>query len=354
MRVTLYTGSLHMRLIEHPIKRSAFMKRILLTLLSILMLTSCAPTVQEEPSPEVPQATATPEPTPQPKIIGMCLPSQSDFYSAIAQYAGESAAAAGYSLEVHYEDSSSQAEQILQLVNSGAEGILIVPSDINDLSTVLEEADVMGIPVVGLIHSINAKYDCLISPDYSEVGAKIARLGIEAVKDLEIENPKLYALEGSPDSFTMQLIHNGIVSELEEKNTDELSIEFVGAQHFSEHEQDSLAGFESTDIGDANIVFAENTIMAQTFLEIAPSTVEAIITIGSDSSTLQQVKDKTYYASIVISPKQIADEAITQVISAIDDPQLISEYIQIPTGVASESSVDEYLAQGTAFPESLL
>ncbi len=329
------------------------MRKIILTLISILMLTSCSPATVE-PSPEVTQATATPAPTPEPKIIGMCLPTENEFYAAMADYAAANAEESGYALQVQYAESGSQSEQVLQLVNTGAKGIIIVPSDINSLSAVLEEADHAGIPVVGLMQSINAKYDCLISPDYSDMGAKIARLSIEAAKDLEIEDPKLFALEGAPDSFTMQLIHNGIVSELEEKNSDELNVEFIGARHFSEQNQNSLQGFEVTDIGDANIIFAENTLIAESFLEIAPDTVQAIITIGSDAVTLQNVQNDIYYASIILTPKQFADEGISQITSAIADPAVTGEYVELPTGVASESSVEEYIAQGSAFPETIL
>lgn len=336
------------------------MKRILIFILAAVLVVSfaagCSAKETEAVPSASPEAAATPEPTPEPTaeplpIIGVSLAYESVFNTAFTEKATELAKSAGYDLKVLIAegDAEKQLSDIETLVADDAKAIILEPANIDALMYTLDDCQVAGIKVINILEPANGIVDCLIAPDYSEIGKKAARLLDEAAREKKIEKHNAYLLEGAVDSFTMQLIHDGFITQAEE--LDHLTA--AGAAHFSADEVTALTNLKKTETDAANAIFAQKSEMAKAFLNSYTSEgAHSIVSVGGDKELLELVKNKRLYASVFYGPKELAEKAMEQAIAcANSDSYDPPEYIELSLGVASESTVDNYISQEGNYAE---
>ena len=274
-----------------------------------------------------------------PSAIGLSLTGSEGFEDAFLKAAESYAEKSGFIAKTRYADmdADKQAEDILFLIEEGAMALIVNPVDVDAIGDAVDECAGSGIKVINILDPINAKVDSLICADYMMMGRKGARLAKEAKKDRGFDRLDILLLESEAESFPMQLIHDGFTDEL----GDEGSI--TGVRHFSREEQSTLEGLEDAELANANVIFAWNEEIFKAVMSRNPSA--AVICCGASAETLGRVSDKSAYASIFFGADFLAKNAVEQAVKCAGDPLYEPpEYIELPLGVASESSVESYIS----------
>ncbi|MBQ4061602.1 MAG: substrate-binding domain-containing protein [Christensenellaceae bacterium] len=269
------------------------------------------------------------------------------FFEAANKYAKNS----GYELIAKYSlNALQQADDILLMLEEGVGSVIIIPADPDALGTAAEECNAAGVQLINLLDPINARVSTLICPDYSLIGIKGARLAKEAKKDRRLDKLNIYLLETDFDSFTMQLIHDGFVSELGEDG------KLLGVSHFSQEDLnlDDPFGEIREDISKATVIFAFNEKLAE--LAMAENPSAAVICCGASKETLEKVSDKSFYASVFYGADEMAKNAVEHAVACAKDSAYVPpEYIELSVGVASESSVENYItASANGYPDPIV
>ena len=119
----------------------------------------------------------------------------------------------GFDVEVvnAYEDGDKQVEQIRSLIKEGADALLILPHDKDQLAEVVEEAKKQGIIVIAYDRLIaNANVDAYVSFDNMAVGEVLAK-GIMA----EVPSGNFVIINGAPSDNNSTMIHEGFYNVLQ-------------------------------------------------------------------------------------------------------------------------------------------
>lgn len=119
----------------------------------------------------------------------------------------------GFDVEVvnAYEDGDKQVEQIRSLIKLGADALLILPHDKDQLAEVVEEAKKEGIIVIAYDRLItNANVDAYVSFDNTAVGEVLA----EAILD-EVATGNYVIINGAPSDNNSTMIQEGFYNVLQ-------------------------------------------------------------------------------------------------------------------------------------------
>lgn len=322
------------------------MKRLFVCIISLILILSLAACSSEKTVMFVPQtdgymsdADAVMENT-----IGLSISGNGEMQSVLVSYIERYVEESGYAVETHYSSSGEeQAETMSNMLEDGVMALILMPVDVDALSDVAEEYNTAGVKIINLLDPVNARVSSLIAPDYKLIGAKGARLAKEAKKDRKLEKLNIFLLETDADSFIMQLIHDGFAEELGNDG------KIIGSEHFSSGET-SLEKVKE-QLMKSTVVFAFNEELAVAANEINPQA--AVICCGSSKDILTRVSDQSMYASIFFGIDSLAEQSVQQaVMCAKDISYEPPEYTELIIGVASESSVQDYItAAPNGFPE---
>jgi len=277
-------------------------------------------------------AEATPAPTQALPVMGISVGRSNAFTDAFVAEFKAIAEADGYRVSVKDAAGNvkTQASGIETLIAEEAKGIIVFPAETDGLEFVLDECAAEGIAVIGVDSPINATYGTLITADFSVVGDKAAKLAAEAASDANRETSEVYMLLGSADSFKSQWILDGFSARV--KETDSISIN--GIAYFDPAKQSTLEGISVKDLGAANVIFAENSVIAAAAREmLGETTTVDIITVGGEAQAIDAVKEGMYYATIYYSAEQTAQYAYDAIVNGA------GTYVALDIAVASESSV---------------
>lgn len=262
--------------------------------------------------------------------------------------------AAANSFDVIDKNANGNAEQqasdiIEMLEDEDLAAIVVSPVNIDQLESAMEQCEIKKIPVINVLQPINGVVNMLICPDYTELGIKGARLCNEALLDNDLTTANVFALFGPSDSFIMQMMYDGFAQEIQE--FDALSV--AGIRHCDyTKEQAYEVAKEFLSQNSAEIIFTQNTIIAsgveQALTELNQKAY--LINIGGEQAVLEKVKSKQYYATLFISPYELAEQTVGEIAKASQDASYVfPEYGSLEISVASESSIDNYLSQGKAY-----
>ena len=286
--------------------------------------------------------------------IGFSAAGQGGLEDAFLEAAEEAATQAGYELIALDAgmNPEKQVEDIHSLLAQGVEALILNPADVDSLQEVLEECSLTGVKVINILTPVNGVVDSLIAPNYELIGQKGAKLAVEAAKDYDYQASRVYLLEEEVDSFLMQWVHDSFVRQAEEAE----NVAILGASHFNRDEWATLPDLEPEILEGVNTIFAQNEEIARAALAfcLENDRKPSIICVGGSRKTLEMVRDKQLYATIFYGPEELASLAVGEAIQcAQDDTYEPPEYIELPLGVASESSVEGYLAQNAAYAEAV-
>lgn len=322
------------------------MKKLLLSLLAAAFListTGCAAstpqTVEAKPSYSYEQISTAP-------IIGLIFAQKNSFYERMQKEAEKIGADAGYEVNAYYPDSDAQqVSDIYSAIGAGALCILIVPHNMDNLQDVMDECVIQDVPVINLMVPVNGRVNMLVCPDYQLMGAK----GAQAVRDAVDEDTcaDVFMLESVEGTFVSQLTHDGFVSET--ANLDGVQVQATALIHRNPDEAYAETKMQLANNPDINAVFAMDESFARGVLKAARESGRdiKIVSVGGSSDIMEQVAQGSIYASVFISPAELAQVAMGHAVKSAADPNyVIPQYAGLTVETIFPTDVEKYRAFG--------
>lgn len=202
-------------------------------------------------------------------------------------------------------DSAKQVNDVQDLLQQGVDALLINPTDSAAISTAVQSANDIGIPVITLDRSADkGKVESLVASDNIKGGEMAANYIIEQLG----ENAKVVELEGVPGASATRERGKGFHNIADKK----LKVVEKQSAHFDRTE--GLNVMENIIQGNPDIqaVFAHNDEMALGALEAINSSGKNIIVVGFDGNddALKSIKDGKLNATVAQQPELIGKLAV--------------------------------------------
>ena len=233
------------------------------------------------------------------------------------------------------DDSATQVSGIEDLIQQGADILLINPTDSAAISTAVEYANSVDIPVITLDRSSNSgKVVTLIASD-NKAGGQMAA---EYIIELLGENAVVAELEGTPGASATRERGAGFHSIADEK------LQIVSKQTADFDRTQGLNVMENIIQGNGNIqaVFAHNDEMALGALEAINSANKDLITIGFDGTddALSSIRNGQLTATVAQQPVLMGEMAVQAAIDHIQGKE-VEEVIAAPLKLVTKETVDQ-------------
>ncbi len=323
------------------------MKKLLTIFLAsafLFIFTGC--TASPEVESETPAPTRSVEEIITTPIIGLVFSKKDAFYERMEEEALLIAQDAGYELLTYYPDSDSQqVTDIYAAIGEGAQCIMIVPRNMDNLQTVLDDCDMQAIPVINLMVPINGVVDSLVCPDYQLMGLK----GADAVRDAidEEESANVFLLESVGGSFVSQLVHDGFVAQAADLD----GIQVVDAEIIQSGEEAAYSEIAKQLKYDEeiNAVFAlDESFAAGVVRAVQESGRDVkIVCVGGSREIMDMVQAGEVAASVFVSPVELAQIAVDYAVKAAADPNFVlPQYAGMTVETIFPTDVDKYSAFG--------
>ncbi|MCI1590649.1 ribose ABC transporter substrate-binding protein RbsB [Heyndrickxia oleronia] len=202
-------------------------------------------------------------------------------------------------------DSAKQINDVQDLLQQGVDALLINPTDSAAISTAVQSANDIGIPVITLDRSADkGKVESLVASDNIKGGEMAANYIIDQLG----ENAKVVELEGVPGASATRERGKGFHNIADKK----LKVVEKQSAHFDRTE--GLNVMENIIQGNPDIqaVFAHNDEMALGALEAINSSGKNIIVVGFDGNddALKSIKDGKLNATVAQQPELIGKLAV--------------------------------------------
>lgn len=202
-------------------------------------------------------------------------------------------------------DSAKQVNDVQDLLQQGVDALLINPTDSAAISTAVQSANDIGIPVITLDRSADkGKVESLVASDNIKGGEMAANYIIDQLG----ENAKVVELEGVPGASATRERGKGFHNIADKK----LKVVEKQSAHFDRTE--GLNVMENIIQGNPDIqaVFAHNDEMALGALEAINSSGKNIIVVGFDGNddALKSIKDGKLNATVAQQPELIGKLAV--------------------------------------------
>ncbi len=257
------------------------------------------------------------------------------FFVDLADGAEEAAEELGVNLTVvdAGDDAATQMSSVEDLVIQGMDLIAINPVDGDAIVPAIEEADMMGIPVITVDRSAETEVAVHIASDNVEGGRMAARYMAELLNN----EGRVIELEGIPGTSAARERGEGfneIMDEIE-------GIEIIARQpaNFSRSEgmsvmEDLLEAHENIDA-----VFAHNDEMALGAIEAidAAGLTDEIKVVGFDAigDALTAIEEGTLAATIAQQPKVMGRLAVEMAVQLLDGEE-VEAFIPVPLELITE------------------
>ena len=321
------------------------MKKLLLSLLAAAVLfgsfgCSATPeTVEATPTPSFEQISTSP-------IIGLLFAQENSFYERMQKEAETIAADAGYELKTYYSDSDGQqVSDVYSAIGAGALAIMIVPRNMDNLQDVLDECVLQDVPVINLMVPANGVVNMLVCPDYQLMGARGAQAIWNAVG--EDTDAHVLLLESVEGTFVSQLTHDGFVAEM--ASLTGMEIMNTGMIHPNPDEAYAETKKQLSYDSDINAVFAADESFAEGVLQAVKDSGRdiKIISVGGSSGIMKLISDGKIYASVFLSPVELAQVAMEHAVKSASDPNyILPQYAGLTVETILPTDVDKYRAFG--------
>lgn len=233
------------------------------------------------------------------------------------------------------DDSATQVSGIEDLIQQGADILLINPTDSSAISTAVEYANSVGIPVITLDRSSDSGDVVTLVASDNEAGGQMAA---EYIIELLGENAIVAELEGTPGASATRERGAGFHSIAEEK------LQIVSSQTADFDRTQGLNVMENMIQGNGNIqaVFAHNDEMALGALEAINSVGKDVIVIGFDGTddALASIRNGQLTATVAQQPVLMGEMAVQAAIDYIQGED-IEEVIAAPLKLVTKETLDE-------------
>ncbi|OCA85914.1 D-ribose ABC transporter substrate-binding protein [Bacillus sp. FJAT-27225] len=221
-------------------------------------------------------------------------------------------------------DSAKQINDVEDLIQQGVDLLLINPTDSAAISTAVESANAIGIPVVTLDRSAEkGKVETLVASDNIKGGEMAAEYIVEKLG----ENAKVAELEGVPGASATRERGKGFHNIADEK------LDVVAKQSADFDRTKGLTVMENLLQANPDIqaVFAHNDEMALGAIEAINSSGKDIMVLGFDGNddALNAIKAGNMEATVAQQPELMGKLAVEAGIDVVQGKK-IEENIPAP------------------------
>ncbi|MEK5213353.1 ribose ABC transporter substrate-binding protein RbsB [Bacillus sp. FSL R5-0603] len=226
-------------------------------------------------------------------------------------------------------DSSKQTSDVEDLIQQGVDALLINPTDSSAISTAVESANAVGVPVVTIDRSAEqGKVETLVASDNVKGGEMAAAF----IADKLGKGVKVAELEGVPGASATRERGSGFHNIADQK------LQVVTKQSADFDRTKGLTVMENLLQGhpDIQAVFAHNDEMALGALEAINSSGKDILVIGFDGNkdALASIKDGKLSATVAQQPEligKLATEAADDILHGKKVQKTISAPLKLET-----------------------
>ncbi|KSU87364.1 MULTISPECIES: ribose ABC transporter substrate-binding protein RbsB [Priestia] len=202
-------------------------------------------------------------------------------------------------------DSAKQINDVEDLLQQGVNALLINPTDSSAISTAVQSANGIGVPVVTLDRSAEkGKVEALVASDNVKGGQMAAEYVVKTLG----ENAKVAELEGVPGASATRERGSGFHNIADEQ------LDVVAKQSADFDRTKGLTVMENVLQGNPDIqaVFAHNDEMALGAIEAITSSGKDIAVIGFDGNedALKAVESGALTATVAQQPELIGELAV--------------------------------------------
>lgn len=233
------------------------------------------------------------------------------------------------------DDSATQVSGIEDLIQQGADILLINPTDSAAISTAVEYANSVGIPVITLDRSSESGEVVTLVASDNEAGGQMAA---EYIIELLGENAIVAELEGTPGASATRERGAGFHSIADEK------LKIVSKQTADFDRTKGLNVMENMIQGNGNIqaVFAHNDEMGLGALEAIGSAGKNLIVIGFDGTddALSSIRNGKLTATVAQQPVLMGEMAVQAAIDYIQGKE-VEEVLAAPLKLLTKETIDQ-------------
>ena len=233
------------------------------------------------------------------------------------------------------DDSATQVSGVEDLIQQGVDILLINPTDSAAISTAVEYANSVGIPVITLDRSSDSGDVVTLVASDNEAGGQMAA---EYITELLGENAIVAELEGTPGASATRERGAGFHSIAVEK------LQIVSKQTGDFDRTKGLNVMENMIQGNGNIqaVFAHNDEMALGALEAINSAGKDLIVIGFDGidDALASIRNGHLTATVAQQPVLMGEMAVQAAIDYIQGKE-VEKVIAAPLKLVTKDTVDQ-------------
>lgn len=310
------------------------MKKITLTLISMLMIIVLAGCSLEPPGWAKPDAGGSKGQ----KKIGLSISTLNNpFFVSLKDGVVAEAQKQGIQVIVvdAQNDSAKQTNDVDDLLQQGVDALLINPADSAAISTAVQSANSVGIPVITLDRSADkGEVAALVASDNVKGGRMAAEYFVEQLG----EGAKVIELEGVPGASATRERGKGFHEVADEK------LDVVAKQSADFDRSKGLNVMENLLQGnpDVQAVFAHNDEMALGAIEAIQSSGKDIPVIGFDGNddAIKSIQDGKLTATVAQQPVLIGSLAVQAALDVLDGKQ-VEQSIPAELKLVTKENVNE-------------
>ncbi|MGR3763075.1 ribose ABC transporter substrate-binding protein RbsB [Rossellomorea sp. NS-SX7] len=302
---------------------------VLLMSLSLVFLGACSLQPPEWAKPDGKKKN------PEDIKIGLSVSTLNNpFFVSIKNGVEEEAAAQGMDVIVvdAQNDAAKQINDVEDLIQQGVDVLLINPTDSSAVSTAVQSANSIGIPVVTLDRSAEkGDVETLVTSDNEKGGEMAAEYILEQLG----EGAKVAELEGVPGASATRERGAGFHNIADEK------LDVAAKQTANFDRTEGLNTMENIIQGNPDIkaVFAHNDEMALGAYQAIQSSGRDVLVVGFDGNddALNSIKKGNLSATIAQQPGEIGKLAV-QAGADVLQGKKVEELIPVPLKLVTEET----------------
>ncbi|MCA1023568.1 ribose ABC transporter substrate-binding protein RbsB [Halobacillus litoralis] len=232
-------------------------------------------------------------------------------------------------------DAAKQVSDVEDLIQQGVDVLLINPTDSSAVSTAVQSANSLGIPVVTLDRS-SEKGDVatLVSSD----NAKGGKMAAEYMVDQLGEGAKVAELEGVPGASATRERGSGFHTVADEQ------LDVTAKQTANFDRTEGLNTMENILQGnpDLEAVFAHNDEMALGAYQAIQSSGRDVLVVGFDGNedAMTSIRNGSLSATVAQQPELIGSLAVQAGADVLQGEE-VEETIPVPLKLVTKENIDE-------------
>lgn len=229
-------------------------------------------------------------------------------------------------------DAAKQINDVEDLIQQGVDVLLINPTDSAAISTAVQSANSLGIPVVTLDRSAEkGEVATLVSSDNEKGGEMAAKYLVDQLG----EGAKIAELEGVPGASATRERGKGF------HNIADAKLDIVAKQTANFDRTEGLNTMENLLQGNPEIeaVFAHNDEMALGAIQAIQSSGKDVLVVGFDGNedAINSINDGKLSATVAQQPEEIGALAVNAGVDVLKGNE-VDETIPVPLKLVTKET----------------